>query len=149
MGIATELADAVVTELNAKTDWRFPFHAERIAAVRRDVRDLNELCVSVIPASIDYARQARDYIRSTVEIDIGVQKHLDGTESDPVADLGSLVDQIARYLTGRKLSHKPNAKPIGTANEPIYIQEHLLQKSVFTSVVSLKYQIIEEEAKED
>lgn len=143
MSVITDLADAVVYDLNSKTDWSIPFIAERVAAARKDIRELNEISVSVIPASIQYQREARDFMRYIMVIDIGIQKHLDGNETDAVGELGSLVDEIAQYLSGRKLSQKPNAKQIGISNDPIYIQEHLLQKRVFTSVVSVKYQIIE------
>ena len=143
MSVITDLTDAVVYDLNSKTDWSVPFTAERVATARKDIRELNAISVSVIPASVQYQREARDFMRYTRVIDIGIQKHLDGNEADAVSELGSLVDEIAQYLSGRKLSHKPNAKQIGLTNDPIYFQEHLLQKRVFTSVVSVKYQIIE------
>lgn len=143
MSVVTDLADAIVYELNNKQDWIIPFTAERVAAARKDLRELNEISVSAIPVLIQYQRKARDYMQYTVVIDIGIQKHLDGNEVDAVGTLGSLVDAIAQYLSGRKLSQKPNAKQVDISNEPVYIQEHLLQKRVFTSVVSVKYQVIE------
>lgn len=145
MSIATKLADAVLYEINAKETWSIPFTASRLAVPRKEIKDLNEVTVSVIPSSVQYQREARDYMRYTVVVDIGIQKHLDGNETDAVGELGSLTDQIAQYMTGRKLSQMKSAKNIGTSNDPIYVQEHLLQKRVFTSVISLKYQMIEEE----
>lgn len=145
MSIATDLADAVLYELKSKEDWSISFNTARIATVRKEIKDLNEMTVSVIPSSVQYSREARDYMRYTVVIDIGIQKHLEGDEEDAVGHLGSFVDAIAQYMTGRKLTKKPTAKNVGTSNDPLYIQEHLLQKRVFTSVISLKYQMIERE----
>lgn len=141
MSIATDLADAVVQELNAKEDWPIPLVAQRLAAPRKEIKDLDTLAVSVIPASIEYRREARGRLCYTVVVDVGIQKHLDGTQTDAVAELGSLVDCVARYMTARTLAAKPAAKHTGTVNDPLYIPEHLLQKRVFTSVVSLKYQL--------
>lgn len=145
MSLVTNLADAIVYELNAKQDWTIPFTATRIAVPRKEIKDLNEITISVIPSSVQYQREARDYMRYTITIDIGLQKHLDRNETDAVDELGTLVDEIAIYMTGRKLSKMSVAKNIGTSNDPIYIQEHLLQKRVFTSVISLTYQMIEQE----
>ncbi|MDD3587320.1 MAG: hypothetical protein PHQ75_09060 [Thermoguttaceae bacterium] len=145
MSIATDLADAVLQEINAKENWPIPFTASRIAVPRKEIKELNEISISVIPSSVQYQREARDYMRFTITIDIGIQKHLDGNETDAVCELGTLVDEIAKYMTGRKLTKIPSAKNIGTSNDPLYIQEHILQKRVFTSVISLKYQKIERE----
>lgn len=145
MSIATDLADAVLQEINAKENWSIPFTASRIAVPRKEIKELNEISISVIPSSVQYQREARDYMRFTITVDIGIQKHLDGNETDAVGELGTLVDEIAKYMTGRKLTKMPSAKNIGTSNDPLYIQEHILQKRVFTSVISLKYQMIERE----
>ena len=56
-----------------------------------------------------------------------------------VAALGTLVDEIADYLCRRTLSGASFAAWVGITNEPVYAPEHLAEKRVFTSVLTVTY----------
>ncbi|MDD3585822.1 MAG: hypothetical protein PHQ75_01455 [Thermoguttaceae bacterium] len=139
MSLVTELADAVVAELNRKDDWSIPFEAKRVAVPRKDIKDLENVIVSVVPSSLRMTNATRGATKVEIEIDIGIQKHLTD-ELTEVAALGTLVDEIVLYIKERTLTAKPYAQWTETVNNPIYVPEHIAQKRVFTSVITIKYQ---------
>lgn len=139
MSLVTELADAVVTELNLKDDWSIPFKANRIVLPRKEIKELHHVVVSVVPSSLRMICATRSATKVEIEIDVGVQKHLTDELSE-VAALGTLVDDIILHMKERILTAKPYAQWLETENNPIYVPEHITQKRVFTSVITLKYQ---------
>ncbi|MDO5567116.1 MAG: hypothetical protein Q4G59_10710 [Planctomycetia bacterium] len=140
MSLISDYADAVVAELNRNDEWSIPFEARRVTVPRKDLKELDHLVVSVIPSSLHLSNTTRALTKMEIEIDIGVQKHLGADELAEVAALGTLVDEIMFYMKGRLLTAKPYAQWLETENNPIYIPEHIAQKRVFTSVITLKYQ---------
>ena len=141
MSLVTDVADAVATELNYAPGGTFsePFTARRLVLPEFDLAALAELRVTVVPKSLQITGTTRSASRYDIGVDIGVQKKLGKDLDAEVAQLGTLVDQIADHLRNRPLALAPYALWAGTANEPVYAPEHLAEQRVFTSVLTLTY----------
>jgi hypothetical protein len=143
MSIATDVADAVVAELNGHT-FEPTFEAKRKAIPEFDLDQLRELRVTIIPRSLGKKAASRTETRHTVAVDIGIQKKILSDLDTEVAELGELVDAISDYLCRRKLPDAPWASWHSDENEPIYAVEHLINHRVFTSVLTVRYTMLSE-----
>lgn len=141
MSMATDIADAVAVELNIG-NFGDKFTAERVTIPRFEIEELAELHVSVIPKSISFSRASKTISKYIVTIDIGIQKKIAENPLAEVALLGDVVDEIASYLQDRTLGLLPNVRWIACKNDPIYSVEHMVQKRVFTSVLSVEYHLL-------
>ena len=143
MSLITEIADVVTAELNAAAPGTFTqaFTAERRVLPLYELQDLTGLRVTVVPKAVEITGSTRIASHHDFAIDIGVQKKLGSPNAleTEVDSLGGVVDQIAEYLRQRKLPGVPFAAWVSTTNGPIYAPEHLLEKRVFTSVLTLTY----------
>ncbi|MBI1373655.1 MAG: hypothetical protein GC159_13075 [Phycisphaera sp.] len=145
MSIATDIADAVTTELNASGLLPVGVTALRMVLPEFELADLAELKVAVVPKSVLITGSTRAASQYDIAVDIGVQKKLAPGNKDldtEVATLGTLVDQIADHLRRRTLSGAPYATWVSIANEPVYAPEHLAEQRVFTSVLTITYRAI-------
>lgn len=133
-----EIADAVVTAINAATAFTLPAPAARAYYVPVfDVKDLTALRVVVVPRDLSLApanRHADDY---TYNIDVGIQVRADGTpaQTDPYM---LLAEQVVDVFRGKPLG-TTGATCTGAANAPIFDPGHLDQHGVFTSVITLTF----------
>ena len=141
MSLATDIADAVVAELSAAPGGTFSesFLAQRRVLPEFDLEDLAELKVSVVPKSVEITGSTRAASQYEVAVDVGVQKKLSKDLDAEVAALGTLVDEMADYLRRRTLDQAPFAVWVGIRNEPVYVPEHLAERRVFTSVLTVTY----------
>jgi len=141
MSLATDIADAVATELNAAPGGTFsqPFSAVRRVLPEFDLEYLAELKVSVVPKSVEITGSTRAASQYEVAVDVGVQKKLGKDLDAEVAALGTLVDEVADYLRRRTIDQAPFAVWVGIRNEPVYVSEHLAERRVFTSVLTVTY----------
>ena len=144
MSLITDIADAVVAELNAAPAGTFdpPFTAQRRVLPAFELAELAELKVTVVPKAVQITGSTRSSSQYDLAVDIGVQRKLTSNSDSDVETLGTLVDQIAEYLRQRPLSQAPYGVWVGTANEPVYSPEHLLEQRVFTSVLTVTYRAI-------
>ncbi len=146
MSLITEIADAVTAELNAAAPGTFTqaFTAERKVLPFYELQDLANLRVTVVPKTVEITGSTRSASQHDFAIDIGIQKKLGSpsTMEAEVESLGGVVDQIAEYLRQRKLTAAPFAAWMSTINDPVYAPEHLLEKRVFTSVLTLTYRAL-------
>ena len=141
MATITDIADAVVTELNGHT------FSQALTAVRyyRPVFDLGEmktLHVSVVPKGVTIERADRSHNQYDFAIDVAVQKKFssgDATELDP---LMSLVEEIADFFRLRRLTSYTAAIWVRTDNVPVYAPEHLEEFRQFTSVLTLTFRVV-------
>ncbi|MAX25274.1 MAG: hypothetical protein CMJ19_12310 [Phycisphaeraceae bacterium] len=145
MSLVTDIADAVAAEINAAPGSPATFN-QTFTAVRKvvpayELSELTELKVTVVPKAVEISGSTRSASQYDITVDIGIQKKLPATpEMDAeVETLGMLVDQIAEYLRRRPLSTAPFASWVSITNDPVYAPEHLLEKRVFTSVLTLTY----------
>lgn len=140
MSIVTQIAHAIVTELNKNgSEFSMPFEAEMLVLPSFEPAELQTLRVSVVPRSFEMERISRRSSKYTVGLDIGIQRRIEGTAEETVAKIGILVDEISQFLRETTLSNFPAAQWNGVTNDPIYVPEHLQQKRTFTSILNVRY----------
>ena len=141
MSLITDIADAVVAELNAAPAGTFEpsFTAQRRVLPAFELAELKALKVTVVPKAVQITGSTRSSSQYDLAIDIGVQRKLTSDSDSDVENLGTLVDQIAEHLRQRPLSTAPYASWMSIVNEPVYSPEHLLEQRVFTSVLTVTY----------
>ena len=144
MALIIDIADAVVTELNAAPAGTFDpaFTAVRRVLPEFDLSELAELKVSVVPKAVEISGYTRSVGQFDCRIDIGVQKKLGKDLDTEVAGLCGLVDAIAGYLRRRPLAAAPHAVWVRTQNDPVYAPEHLAEQRAFTSVLTITYRSV-------
>ena len=141
MSLVTDIADAVTAELNNAPGGTFSesFAARRLVLPEFELADLAQMQVTVVPKSMQISGGTRAASQYEIGVDIGVQKKLGKDLDTEVAQLGTLVDEIADYLRKRPLAGATFAAWTGINNEPIYAPEHLAEQRVFTSVLTVTY----------
>jgi len=140
MATITDIADAVVTELNGHA-FSQPFEAKRYYRPVFDLADMAALHVSVVPKGIVIDHLDRRRNQEDVQIDVAVQKKFstgDAAELDP---LMALVEEIADFFRLRRLAAYPDAVWVRTENVPVYAPEHMDDLRQFTSVLTLTFRI--------
>lgn len=142
MPVITDVADAVVAELNAAT-FSQSFTAKRHYQPRYELADLQTLHVTVIPSGLTTQLLGRGQSQREVAIDIAVQKKLDQEQNADVDPLMALAEEIAEHFRGRRLTDFPNAIWSKTEHRAIYATEHLQQYRQFTSVMTLTFKVLE------
>lgn len=143
MGLVIDIADAVAAEINAAGI--LPgVTAQRRVLPAFELEQLAELKVTVVPRGVQITGSTRSTSQYDATVDIGVQQKLapGSDEETEVAGLSTLVDQIADYLRQRPLATAPTVSWVSTTNDPVYAPQHLLEKRVFTSVLSVTYRTI-------
>jgi len=140
MATITDIADAVVAELNGHT------FSQALTAVRyyRPVFDLGEmqtLHVSVVPKGVTIERADRSRNQYDFAIDVAVQKKFETGDAAELDPLMSLVEEIADFFRLRRLTSYPDAIWVRTDNVPVYAPEHLEEFRQFTSVLSLTFRV--------
>lgn len=138
-------ADAVAAEINGAAPGTFGLAvtAKRDYLPDFDLADLKELRVSVVPAGRVDASLARNTAQRDLSIHVGVQQRVSLDEPGDLDALMELVEQIADFFRHRRLSAMPTAAWIKTEYLPVYSQEHLQQKQVFTSVLTLTFRVVQ------
>ena len=147
---ANQAADAVILLLNTRfgSDPEIRFTAQRVALVRFDASELDDLTVSVIPRSSDSEYLTRGSLARELGVDVAVQKRL-GQVVSPVTEIDYLTaaaETVREYLmspAASTLSALGDVRLVSAKIDPLYYQEHLLEKGVFTSVIQLSYQYAE------
>ena len=142
MKLAIDIADAIVSELEAHT-----FSETLVVSCRVlpefELAELKALSVTVVPKSVDIANITRQSSSFTVAIDIGIQQKIGKDTDTEVARLSGMVTEIVAFMNRRKLTNQPAAVFVSIANEPVYAPEHLSEKRLFTSIVTLHYKVIQ------
>ena len=144
MSLALDIADAVAAELNTAPPGTFtpPFTVVRRVLPVFELADLATLRITVVPKAVEINGSTRSASQYDVQVDIGVQKKLGkdlDAEAPPLCDL---VEGIAAYLRRRVLGLAPHAAWVRTQNAPVYAPEHLAERRVFTSVLTVTYRAI-------
>jgi len=141
MSICVQIADAVAGELN-NGSFSPPFTAQRRLLPEYEIGELTELKATVVPKAVEISSFSRTMHNFDVQIDIGIQKKLDGEIDDQLPALMGLVEQIADYLRKRPLAGFPNAVWVSAQNVPIYARDHITDRRVFTSILTLTYRVV-------
>jgi hypothetical protein len=146
MSLIIDIADAVVSELNATPpgSWAQPFTAVRAYRPVYDLADLAELKVTVVPRSVSIETTGRRVSQHDCQVDIAVQRKLTpapgGTDAE-IDNLMVLVQQIADRFRYERLAGYAAAVWIKTTHTAIYAPEHLEQLRQFTSVLTLTFRV--------
>lgn len=141
MPVITDVADAVVSELN-ETEFSQPFTAQRHYLPRFELQDLKTLHVSVVPSGLTVETAGRSQAQRDVAIDVAVQKKLAHEQNADLDPLLALTEEIAEHFRGKRLAGYPDAIWVKTEHKPIYAAEHLDQLRQFTSVMTLTFRVI-------
>ena len=140
MALITDIADAVVAELNAGTFSR-PFAAARFYRPVFDLAEMQALHVSVVPKGLAIERLDRSRNQHDLQMDIAVQQKLGSADNAEIDALVALVEEVADFFRLRRLAACPAAVWVRTDNVPIYAPEHLEELRQFTSVLTLTFRV--------
>ena len=144
MSLVLDIATAVAAELNAAPADTFEPPVLAVCSVLPvyELTQMADLKVTVVPKAVQIDGATRATSQFDVQIDVGIQRKLGSDLETEVAALLDLVDAIGQYLRNRPLPTAPHAMWVSTANEPVYAPEHLADKRLFTSVLTLTYRAI-------
>lgn len=134
------MCDAVVDKLNAATLSQ-PFVAERHYQPQRELEEMDQLRVTVVPRGVNLQTQDRANLRTDVDIDIAVQKRVSEALAD-VESLVQLIEEIIAELWSEPFIEPPKARVVVIRNEPLYAPDHLRELRQFTSVITATYRIL-------
>lgn len=141
MAVITDIADAVVAELNAGS-FSLSFTAERLYLPAFELADMQSLHVTVVPKSVATDAAARTQNQQDYAIDVAVQQKLTSTANAPIDALVTLVEELADHFRFRRLQNYPDAIWLKTEQQPVYAPEHLEQLRQFTSLLTLTFRVI-------
>ena len=141
MAAITDVADAIVAELNA-APFSLPFTATRTYLPRYKLEDMKELHVTVVPKADTILPGDRAKSRHDFQIDVAVQKKLVTGDNGEIDPLMSLTEEIADYFRGKRLALFTSAVWGATDAGVIYAPEHLEQLGQFTSVVTFTFRVM-------
>lgn len=136
--LSIQIADAVVAELRTGTFAPAFVPVRRLLPVR-ELSELDELRVTVIPRAMESVPLARTTEKRTFTIDIGVQQRVGQDVEHDAAVVMGVAEEIAEFLRNRPLTGKKEASYIGHGIDPIYSPEHLEELRVATSVITVRY----------
>jgi hypothetical protein len=136
--VSVQISDAVVAELRAGQFSRTFVPVRRLLPVR-DLAELDELRVTVIPRAMESVPLARTTEKRTYTIDVGVQQRVGQDVELDAATVMSVAEEIAEFLRNRPLAEMKTASYVGHGIDPIYSPEHLEELRVATSVVTVRY----------
>jgi len=136
----TDIADAVVTELN-DGEFSQEFTAVRAYRPEFELPEMKDLHVTVVPRGVAITSLGRGVNQHDYQIDVAVQKKLAAEDSAELDPLMALVEEIADFFRLRRLSAYTDAAWVKTENDPVYSQEHLGEMRQLTSVLTLTFRV--------
>ncbi len=139
------IADAVVAALNAAALSQ-PFTAVRHYLPEFDLKEMDTLHVSVVPAELDEEIADRVRDRAEYKIHVAVQKRVSkqdppGLDAAAIDALMQLVEEIDDLLRHKPLAGYEQAHWTKTENKPIYDPKHLKEHGQFTSLLVFTFRI--------
>ena len=141
-----QVAAAVVTELNGHT-FSTPLAAVRSYYPVYKREEMDTLHVTVVPAGSDYSLSDRTTIGRDFTVDISVQKAVSPKDLVAVDSLVALVEEVADFFLGRRLSALvcgvcPHVA-MAPGSERGYIEEHMETLTLFTGVIQVTVRVVE------
>ena len=140
-----QIADAVVAVLNAATLSQ-PFTAARHYLPEFDLKEMDTLHVSVVPAELDEEIADRTRDRAEYKIHVAVQKRVSkqdppGLDTAAIDALMQLVEEIDDLFRHKPLAGYEQAHWTKTENKPIYDPKHLKEHGQFTSLLVFTFRV--------
>ena len=146
MATVVDIANAMVTALNGSALSQ-PFEASRYYLPEFDLKEMDTLHVSVVPAELDEEIADRSRDRAEYKIHVAVQKRV--TKSDPpgldpaaIDALMQLVEEIDDLFRHKPLMGYEAASWAKTENKPIYDPKHLKEHGQFTSLLVFTFRVL-------
>ena len=136
-----DLADQVALSLNSE-NYNLSFTAIRTLFPFYELKDLATLHVTVVPKSINIESASRSSNEYDNQIDVAIQKAIKSPDDKEVNSLMDIATDIAKCFRG-KVFHNLGTVCFKQTIDPLYSVEHIQPPSVFTSVVTLNFKIIE------
>lgn len=141
MAVITDIAEALVAELNATT-FSQPVAAQRLYLPRFDLPEMQTLHVTVVPKGVVLALGDRARGQGDYSLDVAVQQKIVSGDNAELDGLTNLTEEIADRLRGRRLAAYPDAAWLQTELTVLYAQEHLAELRQFTSVLTVTYRVL-------
>lgn len=135
---AVFVAQEVVDLLNGH-GFSQPFTAERTMLPERDLSEMTTLRVTVVPREIEVSPLDRVRDARSVAVDVAIQHKPESLGVEDTDALMALVQEVAQFLNRR---HLANATWQKTAIKPLCAPDHLREKRLFTSVLTLTYRLV-------
>jgi hypothetical protein len=140
-----QIADAVTAALNAATLSQ-SFTAVRHYLPEFDLKEMETLHVSVVPAELDEETADRTRDRAEYKIHVAVQKRVakqdpPGIDTAAIDALMQLVEEIDDLFRHKRLAGYEQAHWAKTENKPIYDQKHLKEHGQFTSLLVFTFRV--------
>jgi hypothetical protein len=135
-----QLADAVVAALNAGK-FSLAFTAQRLYRPFFDLPDMSTLHVTVVPDSVVLTQHTRTTMANETKVDVAVQKKYkteDAAELDPLV---ALVEEIAEMFAQNRVLAELGAVLLKVEHAPVYSPEHMQDKRMLTSIITLTYRM--------
>lgn len=144
------VADAVASALNDSGLLPDGVAAVRRYRPRRELIELADPVVTVVPKAIALSGASRSTVTRDVQVDVALQQKLANTntpDSDADTDaaidpLAALAESLAEHLSRRRLDAPPAVAWRQTEADPLYVVEHLDELAVFTAVITLTYRTL-------
>lgn len=140
MSVMEELADAVVAELDAG-DFSLSFTPARAYVPVATLEELGTLRVTVVPKSLAVSPLTRGLDACRYAVDVGVQQRVDADTTDDTDALVGLVEELTDALRRSRLTDCAAARWVSIENDPIYDPGQLREQQVFTSVLTVTYEV--------
>lgn len=134
----TQLADALVTDLNVASRFSQAITAERVPVVSVDVKDISGLMVRVVTHKENSRREDRSRRQYEYTIDVGVMKKLSAVTNALIDPLVLLAEEIADWW----FTHLPVGRSevlISADTIAPYSSDILQTKSTFMTVLRLTF----------
>ena len=143
MPVITDVADAIVVELNAAT-FSQPVNAVRAYLPQYKLTEMQNLHVTVVPKGVVLASPDRCRSQADYSVDVAVQKKFSTGSNEELDALIQLVQDIVLYFRHtQRLESFPNAIWMKTEVPVLYAPDHMEQLRQFTSVLTLTYRVVQ------
>ena len=142
MRLAIDIADAIVSEITNQ-NFSEPLTVSLRVLPEYELAELKALTVTVAPKSVEITNVTRQSSSYLVAVDVGIQKKIGKDTDAEVARLSGVVSEIVQFLNRRRLPALSNAVFVSIANEPVYAPEHLSEKRLFTSILTVHYKVVQ------
>ena len=144
MSILTDIADDIVTAINAGTyaitDIE-SLRAERVEFIQVDLEKLNRLHVEVMPKLIETADLNRNATVNVYPIAVVVQKLINTADNTDFDRYSTFIDQIENTLTNLASTTQPTSCWNGLEFPVAYSPASLRTNSLFQSVIETRYRM--------
>jgi hypothetical protein len=135
-----QLAEKIVQTLNSGS-FALAFTAVRTLFPFFELKDLSTLRVTIVPKSVNITTASRSSSEFDYQIDIAIQKAVKSPDDAEVTALTELSLAIAKSFRG-KIYEDIGAVCFKQSIDPLYSVEYIQPPSVFTSVITLNFKII-------